>query len=173
MNSLNQFICRKLPSTWGKSSIQTLSKLKLSDECMLCRARARCRRTIVTFYFLLKIKHMHNHPDTNTVSDIKCTFCAHKTSSFKKLGKWGGGEAIKIPESSSQSSLVTLCTPSLTIPLLFLSIVSTKHHIQAPMTSPMDGCGRLRTQWRHADKGQFIKAEGWQRGRWRQRGRTE
>lgn len=45
------------------------------------------------------------------------------------------------------------------VPLLFLSIVRTKHPIQAPMTSVTAGSGRLNGQWPRRDKGQFIGSE--------------
>ncbi len=84
-------------------------------------------------------------------------------------------QAIKIPEGALKSSLGTLpfsphplplhpplflcplsiCSP----PLLFLSIVSTKHPIHKPMTSLTAGSGRLNEQWAYRNKRQFIRQE--------------
>lgn len=52
---------------------------------------------------------------------------------------------------------MSLSPPS---PHLFLSIVSTKRPIQAPMTSLKAGSGRLTGQWSHGNKGRFIRAGG-------------
>lgn len=82
-------------------------------------------------------------------------------------------QAIKIPKGTLKSSLDMLPLPprppSMSLsppPHLFLSIVSTKHPIQAPMTSLKAGSGRPTGQWSHGNKSQFIRPKGWsERGR--------
>lgn len=78
-------------------------------------------------------------------------------------------QAIKIPKGILKSSPdipspdppqfplhVPLSQPP---PHLFVSIVSTKPPIQAPMTSLKAGSGRLSQQWSHGNKRQFMKPE--------------
>ena len=99
------------------------------------------------------------------VRKVQCTFQVPRHWIRQK-------QAIKIPEGALKSSLGTLPhpppspSPSLSSslsqsspPLLFLSIVSTKHPIQAPMTSLTADSGRLNEQWPHGNKSQFIRLE--------------
>lgn len=59
--------------------------------------------------------------------------------------------------SPSPSLLSSLSQSAPSLSLLFLSIASTKHPIQAPMTSLRAGSGKLYEQWPHGNKGQFIR----------------